>query len=416
MTKKNFESIVCLFVWTFSCLYSLYCFHWGSEAIKHHLDPEDFSSGFLPSREQDASDFEWTVFRNAVKNHWLLILGHILMSQIIQLFVPQVTVVFMIVYGSFTINCVLSPFVLLIFWLNILIAFCAHLSGIYLLPYLLCIGSFGILHGPQYIDIKRSLLDYDLQKVFLFDVLFAWLNAKCLSFSCDRNEALKKSKHDSTNILMILAYCMYFPTLFTGPIHQFHSFLENMRSHSKYSIDRTVDCLFKLIPMAGYAILYEVLTHYLFSSAVQFYPELTNMFDSWTLCGLGYCLPVLFHIKYYVLYGTAKALAEFDEIKIPPPPKCVSRIHSSTYLWRHFDRGLHLWLSRYFYKPIVLKYPSLFMNVLATFVSFFCVCLWHGMDKTIIAWCCLNFFCVVFEKVGHQLRTSGKVSELEYFS
>lgn len=96
-----------------------------------------------------------------------------------------------------------------------------------------------------------------------------------------------------------------------------------------------------------WAFVLELSLHYIYCSAVQYYPEVAERFDGWTLCGLGYALPCLFHLKYLVIYGFVQVLGQADGIDLPPPPKCITRIHSSTYLWRTFDRGLHLWLSRY---------------------------------------------------------------------
>ncbi|XP_023213594.1 uncharacterized protein LOC111616408 [Centruroides sculpturatus] len=66
---------------------------------------------------------------------------------------------------------------------------------------------------------------------------------------------------------------------------------------------------------------------------MQFYPSLLHKLDSWTLCGLGYSLPVLFYLKYFVIYGIAGLFAQVEQFTFPPPPKCISRIHLSSYQW-----------------------------------------------------------------------------------
>jgi len=100
-----------------------------------------------------------------------------------------------------------------------------------------------------------------------------------------------------------------------------------------------------LLRYVFWGFVLEILLHFVYSSSMQYYPEVAENLDGWTLCGLGYALPVLFHIKYLAIYGIANSLAALDNVKLPPPPECVSRIHSNTHLWRTFDRGLHLWLT-----------------------------------------------------------------------
>lgn len=103
---------------------------------------------------------------------------------------------------------------------------------------------------------------------------------------------------------------------------------------------------FSLLRYVFWGFVLEVCLHFIYSSAFQYSPETASKFGTWTLAGLGYALPCVFHLKYLTIYGLAKALAEIDGILLPPPPKCVTRIHLCTHLWREFDRGLHLWLTK----------------------------------------------------------------------
>lgn len=113
-----------------------------------------------------------------------------------------------------------------------------------------------------------------------------------------------------------------------------------------WSFKRFLFGLVKLTRFLFWAIIYEIMVHFLYSSSVQYHPKLTIYLDTWALCGLGYCLPCLFHVKYFVLYGFAWAMADLEGIQMPSPPKCVTRIHLSSWMWRYFDPGLHLWLTK----------------------------------------------------------------------
>lgn len=61
---------------------------------------------------------------------------------------------------------------------------------------------------------------------FLFDVGFAWLLAKSLSFAIDR---IEKNQHKNTSdISIILAYCLYIPAFFTGPVLSYDNFCKEV--------------------------------------------------------------------------------------------------------------------------------------------------------------------------------------------
>lgn len=114
-----------------------------------------------------------------------------------------------------------------------------------------------------------------------------------------------------------------------------------------WSFSRVFLALINLFRYSFWIFILELLTHIIYSSSIQFYPELCHEFDGWTLAGLGYALPCLFFIKYFIIYGSVKLIASIDGFDMPNPPKCVSRIHLCRFLWRYFDHGLHLWLKEY---------------------------------------------------------------------
>lgn len=80
--------------------------------------------------------------------------------------------------------------------------------------------------------------------------------------------------------------------------------------------------------------LYEIMLHFLYSSCIQYYPDVAQEFDSWSWCGLAYSLSVMFYLKYFIIYSMAGSISSFENIELPPPPKCISCIHLSSYLWR----------------------------------------------------------------------------------
>lgn len=111
-----------------------------------------------------------------------------------------------------------------------------------------------------------------------------------------------------------------------------------------WSSERAYWLLMRVLKYVFWIFVFEVALHYFYTTAIQYYPTLLYSLDAWTLSGFGYSLPCLFFLKYFIIYGLANTLAELDQIQVPGPPMCVTRIHSSSLLWRYFDRGLYFWL------------------------------------------------------------------------
>lgn len=57
-----------------------------------NLNLTDFEDGWLVSRKRDITDFEWLVYKQAVLNHYLLVVGHVLLSQLVWRYAPQVAI------------------------------------------------------------------------------------------------------------------------------------------------------------------------------------------------------------------------------------------------------------------------------------------------------------------------------------
>jgi protein-cysteine N-palmitoyltransferase HHAT len=51
-------------------------------------------------------------------------------------------------------------------------------------------------------------------------------------------------------------------------------------------------------------------------------------------------------LKYTVIYGISATLAGAEGVEMPQPPKCISRIHLYSDMWRVFDPGLYKFLNR----------------------------------------------------------------------
>ena len=88
-------------------------------------------------------------------------------------------------------------------------------------------------------------------------------------------------------------------------------------------------------------IVTHLFSHVFYSSAMHYEPAILDAVDMWTLCGIGQAVGQFFHLKYTVFYGIPRAFFFADGMEDLPTPKCISRIHLYSDMWRHFDTGLY---------------------------------------------------------------------------
>ncbi|XP_054153685.1 protein-cysteine N-palmitoyltransferase HHAT-like [Oppia nitens] len=405
---KTFELTIYWFLWISSLCYALYSFINRSKSLIQLLDPKDVAKGWpLIGGFRDVSDYEWSAIRHTFLKNFVFIVVYILLTQLITKYKVKYLSHFFIIYTSLAIIKVLNVKSLLIVWINIIVSLVIHIFGKQYLCYSLFVFTLYSVHNSLIFPVKTWLVLNERQQ-FLFEVCMAWLNAKCLSLSIDRIKSHTHMSLKSHQLIQCLAYCLYLPAFFTGPIHQYNTFISDMdKLKSDWTSDRLMAIVGQIFRFTFWTIIYELLLHFVFSSSVQFYPEITQMLDTWSLCGLGFALPLMFFVKYFILYGSVATIAMIDGFEIPPPPKCIARIHSCVYLWRTFDRGLHLWLTKYFYKPIIGSQWNPLRKLLAGFICFSCICLWHGMDRAVVVWTALNFFGVSAEIIGTSIQTTN---------
>jgi hypothetical protein len=68
---------------------------------------------------------------------------------------------------------------------------------------------------------------------------------------------------------------------------------------------------------------------------------------AWAHYGMGYCMGVLFQMKYVVTYGLSCTVGRAEQIRTPNHPKCIGRIHLYSDMWRYFDQGLYFFLRKF---------------------------------------------------------------------
>jgi hypothetical protein len=89
-----------------------------------------------------------------------------------------------------------------------------------------------------------------------------------------------------------------------------------------------------------------VFIHIFYFSSMHYNLSIMRDVDLWTLCGIGFAIGQFFQLKYVVFYGFPRAFFYADGIEDIPAPKCISRIHLYSDMWRHFDVGLYRFMHK----------------------------------------------------------------------
>ncbi|PRD33941.1 UNVERIFIED_CONTAM: rasp [Trichonephila clavipes] len=293
----------------------------------------------------DNSDVEWLILTSTFKKFYMLFLFQVICTNIILRVNRTITPFFYTVFSVISLSLIIgyAAAAVFIFYPSLIKSLC----------YMMTICALFFIHHPLFNFIRVNIPMGDSES-FLFDVGIAWLILKSLSFAIDRIDSKKTSCGMSifTDIFCVLSYSLYLPVLFTGPIITYETFCNQMlKTAQPLPLKELIHRFLLLVRHILWYFVYEFLLHYIYSHAVQFYPDAVQNYDSFALCGLGYALPKMFFLKYYIIYGVSKCISKLEDIELPPPPKCISCVHLSSELWRHFDRGLYLWILKYLYLP-----------------------------------------------------------------
>ncbi|ODN02707.1 Protein-cysteine N-palmitoyltransferase HHAT [Orchesella cincta] len=169
----------------------------------------------------------------------------------------------------------------------------------------------------------------------------------------------------------------------------------------------------KMLRIGFLALLIELTLHFLYFRSLSMTTSSHKYLSLWAICGTVYWLGQFFALKYKVLYGVPTCIAEFDGMEMPPLPRCPSYLHRYSVLWRDFDRGLYRFLVNYIYLP-TLKFirdtdksnviPSDVKKLIASFMSFVYVYVWHSLSFDVFVWAALNFLGITIERIGSAIK------------
>ncbi|XP_071579104.1 protein-cysteine N-palmitoyltransferase HHAT isoform X2 [Temnothorax nylanderi] len=428
-----YESCFYFLVWSCAIIYSVYQFYLANNYFNDYYDAYgDFDSGWIwVGKKRDISDQEWLVWLTLVNRLIPYIFIHHFISQIIKILCYWYilsSIIFLYHYlGTLSMLCaVLQPS-----FLHILTHICSkNTAWIIHILYLFVIHILKIPNGTF-----QSWLGITDEKHYILTLLMCWIHLRSISHNMD---SIDDQFSNSNNFIQKLAYCLYLPTLFLGPLILYHEFVESVcmsnyiiyhkesrnsiidfifqinHPHEYWNYQRLLTFILNLVRYMFWLYVTELLLHFIYINAIQYHSQVVQNLNSWALYGLGYCMGQFFLNKYVVIYGTCSSLCYLDNIKAPSQPKCIARIHLYSDMWKHFDRGLYKFLIRYIYVPIQKsqKYRY-FGKLFASFSCFTFVFIWHGIQMNIFIWTLLNFIGIVIEDIGVSIGKSKQYHKIQ---
>ncbi|KAG5346490.1 HHAT palmitoyltransferase, partial [Acromyrmex charruanus] len=419
VTISYYESYFYFLVWLCAIIYSVYQFYLANNYFSDYNDIySDFDSGWSwIGKKRDTSDQEWLVWLTLVNRLIPCVFIHHFVSQIIKVNHRQNnTEIFQTCYWY-----ILSSIIFLYYYLGMLGMLCTILQPTFLhimtsicskntawtihVLYMFVIHILKIPNGPF-----QSWLGITDEKHYILTLVMCWIHLRSISHNMD---SIDDQFSSSNSFIQKLAYCLYLPTLFLGPLILYHEFVESINQpHQYWNCEKFLTFMLNLVRYMFWCFFTELLLHFIYVNAIQYHLQVLQNLNSWELFGLGYCMGQFFFNKYVVIYGTCSNLCYLDDIKAPSQPKCIARIHLYSDMWKHFDKGLYKFLIRYIYVPI-RKSNRCFGKLFASFLCFTFVFMWHGIQMNIFIWALLNFIGIVIENIGTSIGKSKQYYKMQ---
>ncbi|XP_050544505.1 protein-cysteine N-palmitoyltransferase Rasp isoform X4 [Daktulosphaira vitifoliae] len=254
-----------------------------------------------------------------------------------------------------------------------------------------------LFYNKEYFDPN---LNEEMSYLLLLTVY--WHNLRCLSFVLS---FINLSNKTESNYTHFLAYSFYLPCFFFGPIMIYEKLIPASKNndHVKTFKKRSVTLIIKVMRCLFWMLVVEFVLHFIYINVFLQNIKVLKKFGIIALSGFGFTMGQFFFIKYTVVYGLAIAIAEFDEyIEPPKPPKCISRIHLYSDMWRSFDEGLYKFLKTYIYIPSgdISGNVGLLTKIYRSFLCFAFVFIWHGLSWEVFLWTTFNYIGITIETLA----------------
>ncbi|XP_070378383.1 protein-cysteine N-palmitoyltransferase Rasp-like isoform X2 [Dermacentor albipictus] len=400
-----------VFHWVFVASAVIYAMWRFSTNEENAFLQQEKRGGFRQSpyglqRKQDDTNWDWTTVRSFVTSNWKWFILHPLLGRATAGIAPSLVPVFYAVYTSLFVAVRLGWEVALAF-LGQHAAFFA-LSALHVPTYCYVLAFLMIVQKNFFeTTFFHHILDkYGYEAHMVTYIAFHWNILRCLSFSLDLIRAERSKPEESRTkwppYWKTLAYVIYMPTVYLGPLQNYDDYSAQVDKPRPPCTPREVGAaILGVLRSAVHFLLMEVMTHYLYSSAMSEWPWMVGKLDPTSLVGFGLALLFFFYVHYTFAYGFAGALARAEGIEIPPHAKCIARLSQCSQFWR------------YFHEPMVGSRRGAGWLLLGAAASFAFTWFWHDMEKADGMFCALSLLGIVLEVLVAEARKSAFVKALE---
>ncbi|XP_075555103.1 protein-cysteine N-palmitoyltransferase HHAT-like [Dermacentor variabilis] len=388
----------------------------------NRLLPQQMRGAFRPSayglrRKQDVTNFGWQVELSFVVASWKWLLLHPILARATACAAPSLLPVFYAGYSVLFVASLLGAEVAMVFLGQHALFFAvARLRS----P-ALCYGAGLLLlllkfAAPRNFS-QQLYFRYGAMGYVVTMACFQWNLLRGLSFSLDyvRAHRLAPKQSDAgPPYWRTLAYSFYLPPLYLGPMQNYCDFETQVDKPRKKCTPAEVMAILGQLARSGvHFVLVESFTHYFYSSAMSKLLWTVANLDTTSLLGYGLALNFFFYLRYVFCYGFAGALARAEGIVLPPHSKCIARLTRCSHFWRYFDRGMHLWIKRYVYDPLVGDRRGATWILLGATFGFSFSWLWHGMDRLSTVWSVLSVLGIATEVLAAEARKLRPIRDFE---
>ncbi|XP_075555095.1 protein-cysteine N-palmitoyltransferase Rasp-like [Dermacentor variabilis] len=376
-------------------------------------------SPFGLEQKQDAVNWEWQSTKYVMVVAWKWHLLHPLLARVIAGIAPSLVSVFYAAYSFL--------FLTFTFGWEVALLFVGQHAAFYAVTALrspaLCYVAAALIHFQKFF-IPFDAYDYMYPRYGMMAymaayVTFHWNILRGLSFSVDYVQAEReRNTGDSQRRLppywKTLGYVLYLPTLYLGPPQRYNDYITQLdKPRPKCTPLVIATAIARLLRSGAHYLLMELMGHFFYGSAMSNWAWMGQRLDLVSLAGYALSLEFDYYVCYLFNYGFAGALAKAEGLEVPETAPCIARLHQCSRFWRYFDRGMHLFIRRYIYEPILGGNRTAFRLVLSTAVAFTFTCTWHNWYSNEAVWCALSALGISLEVITIELRKWTPVKKFE---
>nr|XP_037274826.1 protein-cysteine N-palmitoyltransferase HHAT-like [Rhipicephalus microplus] len=389
-----------------------------NDFILHHMRTSFDDSPFGLKQKQDNQNWEWRTTTYVMATGWKWYLLHPVLARITAHVAPSLVPVFYAVYSSL--------FATFTFGWEVALLFLVQHTAFYLTASLgstaLCYVAALVIHCQKFfIPFEAFQYMYPRYGVMVYRaayVTFHWNILRGLSFAVDIVQAEHRKDTGDKRLRWppywkTLGYMLYQPMLYLGPPQKYDDFITQAEGPKPSCTLREVAVVTaKLLRNGAHYLLMELMAHFFYSSAMSNWAWMANRLDYASLAGYALALEFHYYVSYLFQYGLPGSLASVEGIAVPATAPCIARLHRTSRFWRYFDRGMHLWIRRYIYEPIMSETRTAFRLILGTAMAFTFTCTWHSLYKHQAMWCALSVLGIALEVVTIE---ATKWTPVKYF-